>query len=202
VYHVVSRRTSTPHLNPDVTPEALLSTDLSHIIVQDTIVMGMRQRHLPGDATTGIATPKAPAERPSETAVNEESVGAADMVSEHAPVSAIPRRNRRTRRHTHQPPATQAEGDEDMLKERVVPQRITSDTVLLTFKEAMDFLRVSRSTLYRLMWSGQLRGHKVGSTWRFYESDLLAAIANPTIATITTTVTTGADDLLTGKGLE
>lgn len=89
-----------------------------------------------------------------------------------------------------------------MLKERVVPQRITSDTVLLTFKEAMDFLRVSRSTLYRLMWSGQLRGHKVGSTWRFYESDLLAAIANPTIATITTTVTTGADDLLTGKGLE
>jgi len=86
-----------------------------------------------------------------------------------------------------------------MLKERVVPQRITSETVLLTFKEAMDFLRVSRSTLYRLMWSGQLRGHKVGSTWRFYESDLLAAIANPTI---TTTVTTGVDDLLTGKGLE
>ena len=55
----------------------------------------------------------------------------------------------------------------------------THDTVLLTFKEAMDFLRVSRSTLYRLMWSGQLRGHKVGSTWRFYESDLLAAVATP-----------------------
>jgi len=43
----------------------------------------------------------------------------------------------------------------------------------------MEFLRVSRSTIYRLMWSGQLRGHKVGSTWRFYESDLLAAVANP-----------------------
>jgi excisionase family DNA binding protein len=52
-----------------------------------------------------------------------------------------------------------------------------TDTVLLTFKEAMEFLRVSRSTIYRLMWSGQLRGHKVGSTWRFYEADLLAAVA-------------------------
>lgn len=52
-------------------------------------------------------------------------------------------------------------------------------TMLLTFKEAMDFLRVSRSTIYRLMWSGHLRGHKVGSTWRFYEVDLLAAVATP-----------------------
>jgi excisionase family DNA binding protein len=61
--------------------------------------------------------------------------------------------------------------------ERKVSTR--SETVLLTFKEAMDFLRVSRSTIYRLMWSGQLRGHKVGSTWRFYEADLLAAVATP-----------------------
>lgn len=70
-------------------------------------------------------------------------------------------------------------GDEAMIKQRVAPPRATADTVLLTFKEAMDFLRVSRSTLYRLMWSGQLRGHKVGSTWRFYESDLLDAVASP-----------------------
>lgn len=48
---------------------------------------------------------------------------------------------------------------------------------LLTFKEAMDFLRVSRSTIYRLMWAGQLQGYKVGSTWRFYAHDLLAAVA-------------------------
>lgn len=67
-----------------------------------------------------------------------------------------------------------------MIKQRIAPHRVTTDTVLLTFKEAMEFLRVSRSTLYRLMWSGQLRGHKVGSTWRFYETDLLAAIASPT----------------------
>jgi hypothetical protein len=30
------------------------------------------------------------------------------------------------------------------------------------------------------MWSGQLRGHKVGSTWRFYKTDLLAAVAAAT----------------------
>ena len=53
------------------------------------------------------------------------------------------------------------------------------EPALLTFKEAMDFLRVSRSTLYRLMWSGQLRGYKVGSAWRFYHHDLLDAVATP-----------------------
>ena len=50
--------------------------------------------------------------------------------------------------------------------------QMIQDDVLLTFKEAMSYLRVSRSTLYRLMWSGQLTGHKVGSTWRFYREDL------------------------------
>jgi len=54
-------------------------------------------------------------------------------------------------------------------------QMIQDDT-LLTFKEAMGYLRVSRSTLYRLMWSGQLTGHKVGSTWRFYREDLHACV--------------------------
>lgn len=52
--------------------------------------------------------------------------------------------------------------------------------VLLTFKEAMGYLRVSRSTLYRLMWSGDLIGKKVGSTWRFWKSDLLKAIKGAT----------------------
>ncbi len=54
--------------------------------------------------------------------------------------------------------------------------QIVQDDVLLTFKEAMGYLRVSRSTLYRLMWSGQLSGHKVGSTWRFYREDLRACV--------------------------
>jgi excisionase family DNA binding protein len=56
---------------------------------------------------------------------------------------------------------------------------VAQEPALVTFKEAMDFLRVSRSTLYRLMWSGQLRGHKVGSAWRFYHQDLLDAVATP-----------------------
>ena len=50
---------------------------------------------------------------------------------------------------------------------------------LLTFKEAQDYLRVSRSTLYRLMWSGQLTGHKVGSGWRFYFADVQACVRAP-----------------------
>ncbi|HKV83784.1 MAG TPA: helix-turn-helix domain-containing protein [Ktedonobacterales bacterium] len=57
----------------------------------------------------------------------------------------------------------------------------TPRAVLMTFREAMDFLRVSRSTIYRLMWSGQLRGHKVGNTWRFYESDLVALVGEADI---------------------
>ena len=57
----------------------------------------------------------------------------------------------------------------------MVVQMIHED-VLLTFKEAMSYLRVSRSTLYRLMWSGQLTGHKVGSTWRFYREDLRSCV--------------------------
>lgn len=69
----------------------------------------------------------------------------------------------------------------------MVVQMITDDT-LLTFKEAMSYLRVSRSTLYRLMWSKQLTGHKVGSTWRFYRDDLRACVSTgmpePTISAL------------------
>lgn len=43
---------------------------------------------------------------------------------------------------------------------------------LLTFNEAMAYLKVSRSTLYRLMWFDGLPGHKVGAGWRFYKEDL------------------------------
>jgi excisionase family DNA binding protein len=57
-------------------------------------------------------------------------------------------------------------------------EHIAQEEMLLTFKEAMGFLRVSRSTLYRLMWSGQLQGHKVGSTWRFYKQDLRSVVAS------------------------
>jgi excisionase family DNA binding protein len=61
-------------------------------------------------------------------------------------------------------------------KKRYQPSPLTEDDQLLTFKEAMSYLRVSRSTLYRLMESGQLSGYKVGGLWRFYRKDLLAYI--------------------------
>jgi excisionase family DNA binding protein len=57
--------------------------------------------------------------------------------------------------------------------------QVLQEDALLTFKEAMGYLRVSRSTLYRLMWTGQLTGHKVGSTWRFYREDLRACVSGP-----------------------
>lgn len=65
--------------------------------------------------------------------------------------------------------------------------QVMQDDVLLTFKEAMGYLRVSRSTLYRLMWSGQLTGHKVGSTWRFYREDLRACVGREVPLAITPT---------------
>jgi len=49
--------------------------------------------------------------------------------------------------------------------------------ILLTFEEAAALLRVSRTTLYRLIASGQLAGHKVGRGWRFYKTDLHHFIA-------------------------
>jgi excisionase family DNA binding protein len=57
-----------------------------------------------------------------------------------------------------------------------VSEVIVQDDVLLTFKEAMSYLRVSRATLHRLMHAGQLTGHKVGSTWRFWKQDLRACV--------------------------
>ena len=43
---------------------------------------------------------------------------------------------------------------------------------LMKFEEAQRYLRVSRSTLLRLMWAGKITGHKVGGTWRFYVKDV------------------------------
>lgn len=41
-------------------------------------------------------------------------------------------------------------------------------------QEVEQFLRVSRSTIYRLMESGQLPGYKVSSCWRYYGRDVIA----------------------------
>ncbi len=50
------------------------------------------------------------------------------------------------------------------------------DERLLTFSETLAHLRISKSTLYRFMQSGELQGYKVGSTWRFYHKDVQGVI--------------------------
>lgn len=56
-----------------------------------------------------------------------------------------------------------------------LPHTVSPEDDWLDFKGAMDYLRTSRSTIYRLMWSGQLTGKKVGlgiGTWRFSRAAL------------------------------
>lgn len=56
-------------------------------------------------------------------------------------------------------------------------ERFGDQDILLTFQEATQILRVSRATLYRLLESGQLVGHKVGRGWRFYKTDIHSFVA-------------------------
>jgi excisionase family DNA binding protein len=42
-----------------------------------------------------------------------------------------------------------------------------SDAKVLTVSELSEYLRVHRSTIYRLLKKGQLPGFKIGSDWRF-----------------------------------
>ena len=41
------------------------------------------------------------------------------------------------------------------------------ETKVITISELSDYLRVHRSTLYRLLKKGELPGFKIGSDWRF-----------------------------------
>jgi excisionase family DNA binding protein len=54
--------------------------------------------------------------------------------------------------------------------------RIRDDELLLDLPEAIEYLRISRSTIYRLMRSGRLVGRKVGRKWLFYKKDLVAVV--------------------------
>jgi len=53
---------------------------------------------------------------------------------------------------------------------------IAIDETLLTFKEALAYLRISRSTMYRLLARREVIGHKVGANWRFRRVELDACV--------------------------
>jgi excisionase family DNA binding protein len=44
---------------------------------------------------------------------------------------------------------------------------MATELKVLTVNELSDYLRVHRSTIYRLLKRGQLPGFKIGSDWRF-----------------------------------
>lgn len=45
-------------------------------------------------------------------------------------------------------------------------------TEWLTMKEAADYLKMGRSTVYKLLREGALPAHKVGREWRFDAAEL------------------------------
>jgi excisionase family DNA binding protein len=52
------------------------------------------------------------------------------------------------------------------------------DKGLLTLEEATAFLRVSRSTMYRLIKRRELPGYKIARRWMFDRSDLRQFVAS------------------------
>ncbi len=60
-----------------------------------------------------------------------------------------------------------------------MPQRISSDRVLLSTAEASAVAGVGREYIQRLLRSGRLEGIKLGHDWLVYEDSLKAFIAQP-----------------------
>lgn len=59
---------------------------------------------------------------------------------------------------------------------------LSSSEELLTLTEALEFLGISRPTMYRLLDRGEVKGMKVGSQWRFRQSDLAAYLERGPVA--------------------
>lgn len=51
------------------------------------------------------------------------------------------------------------------------------NNILLTAKQAQELLKVDRTTLYRMLKDGRLKGVKVGHQWRFYTSEVNELLA-------------------------
>jgi len=54
----------------------------------------------------------------------------------------------------------------------------------MTFRETMAYLRISRSTLWRLMTGKGLTAYKVGSTWRFSRAEVDAYVRQHAYSTL------------------
>lgn len=69
--------------------------------------------------------------------------------------------------------------------------QISTGDRLLKIGEAAVFLRASRAKMYRLVKAGDLPARKVGSTYVFYERDLLAYL-DSTLVTRHNTIASSA----------
>lgn len=54
----------------------------------------------------------------------------------------------------------------------------TDDDEVLTIDELATYLKVSKSTLYKLAQEGKLPGQKIGKHWRFLRSTIDQWLAN------------------------
>ena len=48
---------------------------------------------------------------------------------------------------------------------------------IYTTKEAQDFLKVSPSTMKRMIKNGIIKAHRVGGTWRIWGDDILLLVS-------------------------
>ena len=51
---------------------------------------------------------------------------------------------------------------------------------LLTTRQVQSILQVDRTTIYRMLKDGRLRGVKVGQQWRFHDTDVRALLSGET----------------------
>lgn len=49
---------------------------------------------------------------------------------------------------------------------------ISSEDVVMTVEEAAEYLKLPRSTIYKLLKERKLPGRKIGRTWRFHRQVL------------------------------
>ncbi|MDI4663845.1 helix-turn-helix domain-containing protein [Xanthobacter autotrophicus] len=64
---------------------------------------------------------------------------------------------------------------------------VSTNTRLMSMRDAQDFLGLSKSTLYRMLGTGRLRGKKFGKRLMFEAHEIENFIASAPPARITTT---------------